>query len=117
MRAGLFDRAENLFNELDEMKSHQEPALQNLLIIYQQEKDWEKCLQVASRLGGRFPGRSLKLERAHYYCELAEEAELSGDRAQTMHYLKMHRHVMRIVCVPPRSKESWRSVTEPALAL
>ncbi|MCP5409595.1 MAG: lipopolysaccharide assembly protein LapB [Chromatiaceae bacterium] len=87
MRAGLFDRAENLFNELDEMKSHQEPALQNLLIIYQQEKDWEKCLQVASRLG-QISGRSLKLERAHYYCELAEEAELRGDRAQTMHYLK-----------------------------
>ena len=87
MRAGLFDRAENLFNELDEMKSHQEPALQNLLIIYQQEKDWEKCLQVAKRLE-QISGRPLKLERAHYYCELAEEAEQTGDQAQIAHYLK-----------------------------
>lgn len=87
MRAGLFDRAENLFNELDEMKSHQEQALQNLLIIYQQEKDWEKCLQVAKRLG-QISGRSFKPERAHYYCELAEEAEHTGDEAQIIQYLK-----------------------------
>jgi len=87
MRAGLFDRAENLFNELDEMKSHQEPALQNLLVIYQQEKDWEKCLHVANRLG-QISGRPLKTERAHYYCELAEEAEQRGDRTQSANYLK-----------------------------
>ncbi len=87
MRAGLFGRAENLFSELDEMNSHQEPALQNLLIIYQQEKDWEKCLQVANRLG-QISGRSLKPEQAHYYCELAEEAEVGGDMAQVMRCLK-----------------------------
>jgi len=87
MRAGLFDRAENLFNELDEMKSHQEPALQNLLVIYQQEKDWEKCLQVAKRLE-QISGRSLKPEQAHYYCELAEEAEQRGDEAQVIQLLK-----------------------------
>ncbi|MCB1759357.1 MAG: lipopolysaccharide assembly protein LapB [Gammaproteobacteria bacterium] len=90
MRAGLFDRAESLFIELDESNSHQESALQNLLVIYQREKDWHKCLDVAKRLG-RISGRSLRAERAHYYCELADEVLQKGDRTQFRNYLKKAR--------------------------
>src|SRR5690606_5329978 len=43
MRAGLFDRAENLFLELIELNAHTERALRHLLDIYQQEQDWEKA--------------------------------------------------------------------------
>ncbi len=78
MRAGLFDRAESLFNELCEMKMYQEQALENLRIIYQQEKEWERCLQVARELE-RLTGEPLRTERAHYYCELAEEARAKKD--------------------------------------
>ena len=49
MRAGLFDRAENLFSELTERESHAPSALRHLLDIYQQEKDWEKALQQAQK--------------------------------------------------------------------
>lgn len=87
MRAGLFDRAENLFIELEEMKSHQETALQNLLLIYQQEKDWEKCLQVAKRLE-QISGRSYKTVQAYYYCELAEEAAHAADLTSAASHLK-----------------------------
>jgi lipopolysaccharide biosynthesis regulator YciM len=78
MRAGLFDRAENLFVELRETKLFPEQALQNLRVIYQQEKDWDRCLEVAEALE-RITGESLALERAHYYCELAEQARAAGD--------------------------------------
>ncbi len=78
MRAGLFDRAENLFVELRETKLFPEQALQNLRIIYQQEKDWERCLEVAEALE-RITGEPLGLERAHYYCELAELARAAGE--------------------------------------
>ena len=78
MRAGLFDRAENLFVELRETKLFPEQALQNLRVIYQQEKDWDHCLEVAEALE-RVTGESLALERAHYYCELAERARAAGD--------------------------------------
>ncbi|MCU0766172.1 MAG: lipopolysaccharide assembly protein LapB [Gammaproteobacteria bacterium] len=85
MRAGLFDRAENLFLELRDTKLLQEQALEGLRVIYQQEKDWEKCLQVAEDLES-IGGRPLGLERAHYYCELAELARAAGeeDRAHAM---------------------------------
>lgn len=87
MKAGLFDRAESLFNELGEMNMFQAQALENLLTIYQQEKDWEKCLQVAKRLEQR-TGTSRRRECAHYYCELAEEAQLRKDLVKTSKLLK-----------------------------
>ncbi|HID46292.1 MAG TPA: lipopolysaccharide assembly protein LapB [Chromatiaceae bacterium] len=73
MRAGLYDRAENLFLELKEMKLHVRKALENLLIVYQQEKDWQSCLKTAEELASLIDD-SLSLERSHFYCELAEEA-------------------------------------------
>ena len=70
MRAGLYDRAENLFKELKQIEMHVEHALKNLLTIYQQEKDWNACLKTAESLEG-FTGESQMLSRSHYYCELA----------------------------------------------
>ncbi len=72
MRAGLFDRAESLFNELIEMNLYSKQALHNLKVIHQQEKDWNKCLAVTAKLES-YGGESLSAERAHYYCEMAEE--------------------------------------------
>lgn len=77
MRAGLYDRAENLFLELKEMKLYLRPALENLRTIYQQEKEWKAALQVADELEP-LVSESLGLDKAHYYCELADEARHSG---------------------------------------
>lgn len=90
MKAGLFDRAESLFNELGEMNMFQAEALENLLTIYQQERDWDKCLQVAKRLGQR-TGKFRRKECAHYYCELAEEAQFRKDMLMTSQLLKKAR--------------------------
>lgn len=87
MRAGLFDRAESLFTELTEGNLYCEQSLHNLLVIYQQEKDWEKCLSVAQQLESQ-SGQSMRLERAHYYCELAELALGSGDSVTAMGFIK-----------------------------
>jgi lipopolysaccharide biosynthesis regulator YciM len=87
MRAGLFDRAESLFNELVEMSQFQQQALRNLKTIYQQEKDWDKCLAVSAQLEVR-TGESLGTERAHYYCELAEQARARKDPAAALGYLR-----------------------------
>ncbi|MCW8902468.1 lipopolysaccharide assembly protein LapB [Sedimenticola sp.] len=87
MKAGLFDRAESLFNELGEMNMFQAQALENLLTIYQEERDWDKCLQVAKQLGQR-TGKSRRKECAHYYCELAEEAQFRKDLIKTSQLLK-----------------------------
>jgi len=78
MRAGLFDRAERLFEELTEFRDHRRQALNCLLDIYQQEKDWRRCLETADRLQSMI-GEPMGLSMAHYHCELAEEALRRGD--------------------------------------
>jgi lipopolysaccharide biosynthesis regulator YciM len=80
LRAGLLDRAEHLFQELADSKLHQDRALQNLLIIYERLKEWDKCLDVAARLDS-LSGEGRYVERAQYYCELAERAYRSRDYA------------------------------------
>ena len=87
MRAGLYDRAENLFIELKDMKLHVRRALENLRTIYQQEKDWNACLSVTRELEGLVP-ESLDLEEAHYYCELAEEARNADEQDKAQQLLK-----------------------------
>ena len=78
MRAGLFDRAENLFTELTERESHAPSALRHLLDIYQQEKDWEKALQQAQKLEA-VSDEKMGLVMAHFCCELAE-IDLQADK-------------------------------------
>lgn len=72
-KAGLFDRAENLFLELAEVRAHSEQALRLLLSIYQQEKEWDKAIQAGHRLA-RVSGKRMDDVIAQYYCELAEQA-------------------------------------------
>ncbi len=92
MRAGLFDRAESLFNELTEDNVYCEQSLRNLLVIYQQEKDWEQCLQVAERLESQTK-QSTAAERAHFHCELAESALAADDRAAALRHIERARAV------------------------
>jgi len=78
MLAGLFDRAESLFSELVEMQLQQERALRGLIEIYQAEKEWPRCLEMAEKLQG-VTGESLRTEIAQYHCELAEECLRCGN--------------------------------------
>ncbi len=73
MKAGLFDRAEGLFNELVDNNVHLSSVLPLLLDIYQQEKDWSSAIRIAGQMGivGGQPARSII---AQFYCELAENA-------------------------------------------
>ena len=69
LKAGLLDRAEELFLKLDGT-AHAEAALKFLLEIYEQEKEWRKAIDIAERLE-RVTGRSHQKEIANFYCELA----------------------------------------------
>ena len=69
LKAGLLDRAEELFLKLDGT-SHAEGALKFLLEIYEQEKDWEKATGIAEKLEV-VTGQSHQKEIANFYCELA----------------------------------------------
>ena len=87
LKAGLFDRAENLFLELAEIRAHSEQALKLLLHIYQQEKEWEKAISVTRRLA-RASGKSRSDMVAHFYCELAEQAYARKNYSAAREHLK-----------------------------
>ncbi len=87
MRAGLLDRAENLFVDLVAMDSLATPALRHLVAIYQHERDWENAIAHA-RLLEVASGDSQDVVIAHLYCELAEQARSSGDWRKALDVLE-----------------------------
>lgn len=90
MRAGLFDRAEKLFNELTERESHAPSALRHLLDIYQQEKDWEKALHQAQQLES-VTDEKMGLVMSHFCCEMAEEDLSENEPAAARKHLRQAR--------------------------
>jgi lipopolysaccharide biosynthesis regulator YciM len=87
MRAGLFDRAENLFRELKETKLHVRAALKHLLVIYEKERDWQACLDVVEQLESLTDER-MTLQKSHYRCELALIAKAEGRASDAAAQLK-----------------------------
>ena len=69
LKAGLLDRAEEVFLKL-KSSPHRTEARKFLLEIYQQEKDWLKAIGIARELEKDL-GQSSQKEIANYYCELA----------------------------------------------
>ncbi len=68
-KAGLLDRAEELFLKL-EPTAYAEQALRFLLEIYEQEKEWHEAIEIAGKLEV-VTGRSHQKEIANFCCELA----------------------------------------------
>jgi len=87
LAAGLLDRAEKLFSRLSEGSRYQVQALEALCGIYEQEREWEKAIEAGKGLEV-LGGRSLALQIAHYYCEMAETAAAAGDFASARQYVK-----------------------------
>ena len=77
LKAGLLDRAEEVFSKLSDSPLAKE-AKCNLLEIFQLEKDWEKTIAIAMEL----PDRASQKDVAEYYCELAA-AEMIRSRPET----------------------------------
>ena len=69
--AGLVDRAEQIFIGLQNGVMAK-PARQVLLHIYQQDRDWEKAIELAQTLS--HGDQSYQFEIAQFYCERAQAA-------------------------------------------
>lgn len=78
-RAGLLDRAERIFDDLRHSDWRGAQALEQLLQIYQQEKDWARAVDCARELErmGRQPTRGEKVSQ--FQCEIAERELSRGD--------------------------------------
>jgi lipopolysaccharide biosynthesis regulator YciM len=73
MRAGLLDRAEALYTDLLAIDQYAAAALRHLISIYQQERDWNRAIEMAERLRAA-SGDPTEPLIAQFYCELAEQA-------------------------------------------
>jgi lipopolysaccharide assembly protein B len=76
LKAGLLDRAEDVFQKLLGTRRDEE-ALRFLLEIYQQEKEWQKAIDAARKLP-EHAGHMWQKEIANFHCELAASALLNG---------------------------------------
>jgi len=70
LKAGLLDRAEEIFLRLRSAPHHEEDALKFLLEIYQQEKEWSKAIDIARQMPEK-AGHLWQKEIANFYCEMA----------------------------------------------
>ncbi|MEI8362270.1 MAG: lipopolysaccharide assembly protein LapB [Betaproteobacteria bacterium] len=77
LKAGLLDRAEELFESLNDDR-YRQPALRALLEIYVREREWERAIKAATELE-RLSGVSFRVEVSHYYCEMAVKSKLAND--------------------------------------
>jgi lipopolysaccharide biosynthesis regulator YciM len=83
LKAGLLDRAEEIFDKL-QLSDRAEDAKRNLLEIYQLEKNWEKAIAIANEL----PDAASQKEIAEYYCEMAAAELMRSNFDRALEHLK-----------------------------
>ncbi|MGH8764461.1 MAG: lipopolysaccharide assembly protein LapB, partial [Burkholderiales bacterium] len=129
LKAGILDRAEEVFRKLAEGPPHAAggphagEARLFLLEIFQQEKEWDKAAAMAKRLEAE-TGESRARETSHFMCELATtEATHSRPDAARAHLeaaLEANRKSVRASILlgdlertsdnPERAIESWKRI-------
>jgi len=97
LKAGLLDRAEDIFKKL-ESSVHDMDAVRHLLDIYVLEKDWPQAIATAERLEKLGSPRQ-NADTAHYFCELALNDMLRKDAESARKHLdsalSIHRKAVR----------------------
>jgi len=97
MRAGLLDRAENIYLELENVSTHQESAIKQLIAIYQQEKEWLKAIDYVLKLEV-ISGTKVPKVLAHLHCEYAviyKHEDVALAKAYLKKALKIDRQCVR----------------------
>ncbi|WP_117234406.1 lipopolysaccharide assembly protein LapB [Vibrio maerlii] len=87
MVSGFLDRAEKIFEQLVEEPDHKEGALQQLVAIYQQTREWDKAIHYANILV-KMGRKRMKSNIAHFYCELAVLEQSEGQRKKAIGHFK-----------------------------
>lgn len=86
LSAGMLDRAERIFLELINVKSHEAESMKILIDIYQQAKDWNSAIQMAQKYE-TLTKQYMQPTIAQYYCELADTAFAKKQQDIALDYL------------------------------
>ncbi|WP_111640577.1 lipopolysaccharide assembly protein LapB [Marinimicrobium alkaliphilum] len=92
IKAGLLDRAEGLLHELTESSAeYRADALEHLIEIYQDEREWDKAVKAAEQLLGRRQNKNyqwLSVAAGHFCCEMAQAYRDNNDILNARRLLK-----------------------------
>jgi len=82
LSAGLFDRAEDLFEKMKDSEEHGVYARRKLVRIYEVTQEWENAVKGFEELEAMDPRAAEESRVVHYYCELAHQFAEAGEQAE-----------------------------------
>ena len=89
--AGIYDKAEEIFLKLKEVKSHKISSLEKLINIYEYLCQWEQALKNLEELSVVDNENNLINSTSHYYCQLSQDSIDNNNLDKAEAYLKKAR--------------------------
>ena len=89
--AGIYDKAEEIFLKLKEVKTHKISSLEKLIKIYEYLSQWEQALKNLEELSIVDNENNLVNSTSHYYCQLSQDSIDDNNLDKAEAYLKKAR--------------------------
>ena len=83
-QSGLFDRSEETFIQLKESPEYRQVALENLLLIYQQLKDWQEAINCIEQMDKIGKSQAKPRTLSYLYCSLADQMKQPEQQKQVV---------------------------------
>lgn len=77
--AGLYDKSEEIFKKLIDIKNHKNSSLSKLMQIYEYTCEWDKALSTTEKLNAIDPSNEYKKNIPHYLCQISEKYIAKND--------------------------------------
>ena len=91
--AGLYDKSEELFIKLTDIKGHRITSLNKLIQIYEFTCDWHQAISTLLSLNKLDPNNEYQTNESHYLCQIAENCITNKDLEQANHYINKAKQV------------------------
>lgn len=92
LKAGLMDHAEKALLVLKDVPTYGIDVYHSLLTLYERAHDWRLAISIVDVMEG-LGVDNLSSKKAHYYCELAAEAQRKGDNSTAFFELETAHNV------------------------
>ena len=92
--AGLYDKSEEIFEKLIDIKNHKNSSLSKLMQIYEYTCEWDKALTTIEKLNNIDPSNEYKKNIPHYLCQISEKYIAKNDleKAEPVSYTHLRAH-------------------------
>ena len=85
--AGLYDKSEEIFEKLIDIKDHKNSSLSKLMQIYEYTCEWDKALSTTEKLNAIDPSNEYKKNIPHYLCQISEKYIAKNDLENAQIYI------------------------------